>query len=70
MSQLMERAVPKKKKPSAVPRDRIDLRGDPEWIRRADFAARSIGLNLSSYIRMVVTQRMEQDGVPKNPPKE
>jgi hypothetical protein len=46
-------------------RDRFELRIDPEWIAWVDEAASQIGLSASAYIRMVVTQRMVQDGVKK-----
>lgn len=35
------------------------------WIERVHSAASDLGLSAASYIRMTVSQRMDQDGVPK-----
>jgi hypothetical protein len=43
------------------PRDRVDLRADPKWIARATRQAHRFGMGLSAYIRLAVTERMEQD---------
>ncbi len=55
---------------------KIDVRAELEWVGRVQEAAKALGLSASAYIRMVVTQRMDQDGIPrpkpisKRPPKE
>jgi hypothetical protein len=41
-------------------RKRVEFMAEPEWIRRADTEAKRLGLNLSSFIRMVVTQHMDR----------
>lgn len=43
----------------------FQIRCAPEWLRRVQEAADSLGISAASYIRMVVTQRMNQDNVPK-----
>ncbi len=43
------------------PRDRIDLRADPEWYARIEAQAKRLGLTMSSYIRQAVTLRLEAD---------
>jgi hypothetical protein len=52
-----------KKKPTAStpPRDRIDLRADPEWTARVQAQADRLGIALSAYIRMAVSERLERD---------
>lgn len=46
------------------------IRCDPDWLNRVDRAAKAIGLKKAAYIRMVVTQRMDADGVKKDDPGE
>lgn len=46
---------------NSEPRDRIDLRADPEWVARLRHQAARFGLNISAYIREAVTQRIERD---------
>lgn len=51
---------------------RIDLRAPKSWKGRVDEAAAKKGLKASAYIRMVVTERMDADGIPrqeKPPPR-
>ncbi len=43
------------------PRDRIDLRAEPEWIARVAAAAERFGLSVSAYIRLAVSERLERD---------
>ena len=52
---------PKKKPPVQPPRERLDLRAEPEWIERVRFQAERLGLTLSAYIRQAVTRILEQD---------
>ncbi len=42
--------------------ERIDLRVPISWLKRA---ADRKGLKLSQYIRMVVTEKMDTEGIPK-----
>ncbi len=44
-----------------APRERVDLRGDTEWIARVTAQAERRGLSLSAYIRQAVTKELEQD---------
>jgi hypothetical protein len=41
-------------------RKRVEFMAEPEWIKRAASEAERLGLNLSSFIRMVVTQHMDK----------
>ncbi len=41
-------------------RGRVEFKADPEWIRHVHHEAERLGLNLSSFIRMVVTQYMDR----------
>lgn len=45
----------------AEPRDRIDLRAEPEWIARIKAQASRLGMGASAYIRMAVTLKLEAD---------
>jgi hypothetical protein len=45
----------------AKDRERIDLRGDPDWIARIRAQAGRLGLGLSAYIRLAVTKQLERD---------
>ena len=50
--------------------ERVDLRVPPTWLKRVEDAADRKGLKVAAYIRMVTTERMDQDNVPKpDPPK-
>jgi hypothetical protein len=63
--------APRRRGPDSGPRDRIDLRAEPEWISRVEAAARRFGISLSAYIRLAVSERMERDAAsqPPLPPK-
>ena len=43
---------------------KIEVRAEPEWVDRVQRAAAALGLSASAFARMVLTQRMDQDGVP------
>lgn len=47
------------------------IRCKRDWLARVQKAAKALGLRSSAdYIRMVVTQRMDQDGIdPPKPPR-
>ncbi len=49
--------------------DKVEIRAEPEWVDRVRVAAQSLGLSASGYARMVITQRMDLDGIPKATPK-
>jgi hypothetical protein len=49
-------------------RGRVEFKADPEWIERVNAEAERIGLNLSSFIRMVMTQYMDKVEA-ERPPK-
>ena len=54
--------------PRSKPNDkenRLNLRADAEWLARVRVAAKRKGLEVSSYVRMVITERMDADQVPK-----
>ena len=42
-------------------RGRVDLRADPEWLTRVEDHAARLGLNVSAYIRLAVSERMQRD---------
>jgi hypothetical protein len=42
----------------------FQIRAARSWIARVQFAAEQLGISAAAYVRMVVTQRMNQDGVP------
>ncbi len=39
---------------------RVEFQAPDSWIRRAEKTAESLGLSLSAYIRLLVTQDMER----------
>lgn len=45
------------------------FRVSPSWLNRGKRIAASLQIDLPSYIRMTVTQRMDADGVPLTNPK-
>lgn len=47
--------------------DRLNMRVPAVWLARVKAAAERKGLDLSSYVRMVITERMEADGPPPDP---
>ena len=55
---LGERVVPKRK--TNMERDRLEIRAEPAWIARATKAAERFGLSLSAFIRMAVTEKLEE----------
>jgi hypothetical protein len=52
------------------PRNRVDLRGDPVWIKRIQAQAKRLGLSLTGYIKQAVTRQLEKDEAeaPSPPP--
>ena len=48
-------------------RGRVEFKADPEWIERVTREAERLGLNLSAFIRMVVTQYMDKIGAERPP---
>lgn len=44
----------------ATPKGRVEFKAPATWISRAEKAAESLGLSLSAYIRLLVTQDMER----------
>jgi hypothetical protein len=53
-------------------RGRVEFKAPPDWIERATRHGERIGLNLSSFMRMVVTQYMDEvdrESPPPPPPK-
>lgn len=44
------------------------LRCSEEWLERVQRAADALEMPVASYIRMVVTERMDQTGIPKDVP--
>jgi hypothetical protein len=41
-------------------RGRVEFKASPEWIERVTREGERLGLNLSAFIRMVVTQAVER----------
>jgi hypothetical protein len=48
---------PRKKK---FGRNRVELYGEPEWIRKVTAEANRLGLNLSAYVRFAVNLDLER----------
>lgn len=46
----------------------FQIRSTRNWLDRVERHADALGLSAAAYIRMVVTQRMDQDGEPKPAP--
>ncbi len=44
------------------------IRCTRDWIDRVEYAANRLGLSSAAFIRMVVTQRLDADGIPETPP--
>jgi hypothetical protein len=42
-------------------RDLIQLRAEPAWIDRVNAEAERLGLSISAYVRLAVTERLERD---------
>lgn len=59
-----------RKKEGDAPRDRVDLRADPEWIARVEAQAKRLGINVSAYVRQAVTRQLERDEADAPPPKD
>lgn len=57
--ETQERQLPRRK--SKMDRDRLELRAEPEWIRRVTAVAERLGLGLSAYVRLCVNRQLEQD---------
>lgn len=65
--------VPRKKpgpkpQPSGRLEVKIELMVAPDWKERVERAAQAVGLTMSGYIRLAVSERMARD--PVQPPKE
>jgi hypothetical protein len=58
-----------RKQDKSGPRDRVDLRAEPEWIARVTAVAERFGLSLSAYIRLATTERLERDEAAAAPTK-
>lgn len=43
----------------------FQIKCEPAWLDRVKFAADQLGISAASYIRMVTTQRMDADNVPR-----
>ncbi len=50
-----------RKKPVTEPRDRIDLRADPELVARLRRQSARFGLAVSAYIRQAINKQLEAD---------
>jgi ribosomal protein L20 len=50
-------------------RDIIQFRAPPEWIDRVNAHAERLGLNMSAYIRMKITQAMDAEPPLESEPK-
>lgn len=58
MLETLVRPVAKKK---PAPRDRLDLRVDPDLVARIVAQAERFGLSVSAYVRQSVTEKLEED---------
>lgn len=52
----------------AQPRDRLDLRVDPDWVARIVRQAERFGLPVAAYIRQGATEKLERDEATMPPP--
>lgn len=68
MDAIRTLAVGRKKK-LETNSERIDLRAPEAWVQRLEDAAAKKGLNISSYIRMVCSERMDADGIEQAKPR-
>ncbi len=59
MTATVDRTTMSRKK-SSFDRGRIEFKAPPEWIERATHEGERLGLNLSAFIRMAVTQWMDR----------
>jgi hypothetical protein len=66
MAVVEEARVPRRK--AKMDRDRFEVRAQPAWIARVTRAAERFGLSLSAFVRLVVTERLEE--LDRNPPPE
>lgn len=67
MSKLAEKLMA-----SSSPDDKViayQVRCLQSWMDRVRVAAERWGVKPAQYIRTVVSQRMDEDGIPKPPPK-
>jgi hypothetical protein len=48
------------RKKTSFERGRIEFKAPPEWVERATLEGERLGLNLSAFIRMAVTQWMDR----------
>lgn len=58
---MLHRVAKSKSNQDDLPRDRIDMRADPEWIQRLTVQAARFGLTLSAYVRLKLTEALERD---------
>jgi hypothetical protein len=49
------------KTPKPSPRDRFDIRVDPEWLARIERQAERFGMAVAAYIRAGATEKLERD---------
>jgi hypothetical protein len=63
---VREKKVPRRK--TNMNRDRLEIRAEPAWIVRVARAAERFGLSLSAFIRLAVTEKVEE--IERNPPPE
>lgn len=47
---------------------KIEVRAEPEWVAWVHRAAQRKGLSASSWVRMIVTERMQSDNIPEHEP--
>jgi hypothetical protein len=60
--------MPVGRKKENFERRRLELVAETDWIVRISAQADRLGLSLSSYVRMAVTERLERDEASAPPP--
>lgn len=63
-SATMDRPVARSEKND----QRIDFRAPSAWTRRVEIAARKKGIGFSAYIRLAVSEKLDEDGIDAEPP--
>jgi hypothetical protein len=59
---MREMTLRAKRKGSGKPKDKFDVRAPAEWVAKATAAAEALGLSLSAYVRLAVSERIGHQG--------
>jgi hypothetical protein len=52
-------SMAKRRRPTQ-PREKIELRAPADWVAKVEHAAAALGLSVSAYVRLAVSERMER----------